>query len=76
MPKLAPPNTLGHTLQNKQKSKCACIHEIIRLITMTMKMKMKNRSHRHNINRPTSRHGHKFSKHKNCLPMTMLTRIK
>ena len=25
-------------------------------------MKMKNRSHRYDINRPRSRHGHKYSK--------------
>ena len=26
-------------------------------------MKMKNRSHRYSINRPRSRHGHKYSKY-------------
>ena len=29
-----------------------------------MKMKMKNRSLRYDINRPRSRHGHKYSKYK------------
>ena len=32
-------------------------------------MKMKNRSHRCDINRPRSRHGHKYSKYKKCLSM-------
>ena len=32
-----------------------------------MEMKMKNRSHRYEINRPRSRHGHKYSKYKKCL---------
>ena len=36
----------------------------MRLIIMKMKTKMKNRSHRYDINRPTSRHGHKYSKFK------------
>ena len=67
---------IGHILQNKQKSKCVYIHEIIRLIIMTMKIRMKNRSHRYSINRPRSRHGHKYSKHKNCLVMMMLRCIK
>ena len=29
-----------------------------------MKMKMKNRSDRYDINRPRSRHGHKYNKYK------------
>ena len=32
---------IGHVLKNKQKKKCACVHEIIRLIIMKAKMKMK-----------------------------------
>ena len=47
---------IGHVLKNKQKNKCVCIHEIMRLIIVKMKMKMKNRSHRYDINRPRSRH--------------------
>ena len=35
-------------------------------------MKMKNRSHRYDIHRPRSTHGHKYSKLKKCLLMTML----
>ena len=54
---------IEHTLQNKQKNKCICTHEIIRLIKMKMKMKMKKRSHRYNINRPKSRHEHKYGKY-------------
>ena len=44
------PKIKGHILKNKQNSKCVFIHEII-----------KNRSHRSDINRPMSRHGHKYS---------------
>ena len=29
---------------------------------MKMRLKMKNRSSRYDINRPTSRHGHKYTK--------------
>ena len=43
---------------------------------MKMKMKMKNISHRYNINRPWSRHGHKYSKYKKCISMVMLMCIK
>ena len=38
---------------------------------MKMKMKMKNISHRYDINRPRSRHGHKYSKYKKCLSIMM-----
>ena len=37
-----------------------------------MKMKMKNRLERYDINRPRSRHGHKYSKYKKCLNKMML----
>ena len=70
------PKIIGHILKIKQKNKCVCIHEIIQLIIMKMKMKMKNRSHRCDINRPWSRHEHKFSKYKECLTMIMLICIK
>ena len=43
----------GHILKNKQKNKCACIHEIIRLVIMKMNKRMKSRSDRYDINRPT-----------------------
>ena len=43
---------------------------------MKIKIKMKNRSYRYDINRPRSRHGHKFSKYKKRLIMTMLICIK
>ena len=36
------PNIIGHTLKNKQKNKCVCTQEIIRLIIMKIKKKMKN----------------------------------
>ena len=67
---------IGHILKNKEKNKCVCILEIIRLIIMKMKIKMKNGLHKHNINRPTSRHEHKYSKYKICLSMIMLKCIK
>ena len=37
-----------------------------------MAMKMKNISHRYDINRPRSRHGHKYSKYIMYLTMMML----
>ena len=63
---------IGYILKNKQKNKCVCIHEIIGLIIMKVKMKMKNRLHRYVINRPRSRHEHKYSKYKKFLSMMML----
>ena len=57
-------------------SKCVCIHEIIRLIIMKMKMKLKKKSQRYDINRPSSRHGHKYRKYKKCLSMTMVIFVK
>ena len=45
----------NRTYSKKKKSKCVCIHEIIRLIIMRIKMTMKNLSHRYNIYRPRSR---------------------
>ena len=41
-----------------------------------MKMNIKNRSHIYDINRPRSRHGHKYSKYKKYLSMMMLIYIK
>ena len=60
------PKIIGHTLKISKKT---CIHEIIQLIIMEMKMKKKIRSHRYDINRPMSRHGHKYSAYKTCLSM-------
>ena len=42
---------------------------------MKIKTNMKNRSHRYDRNRPRSRHGHKYSKHKKYF-MMILTDIK
>ena len=61
-------------LQHKQIYKCVCIHKFIPLITMKMKIKMKNILQRYNLNRPSSRHGHKYSK--KCLSMTMVICIR
>ena len=41
-----------------------------------MKIKMKNRSHRYDINRPRSRHGHKYGTYKKYLTMMMFICIK
>ena len=41
-----------------------------------MKLKIKNRSHRCEINKPRSRHGHKYSESKKCLSMMVLIYIK
>ena len=41
-----------------------------------MKMKIKNTSHRYEINRPSYRHGCKYSKYKKCLSMMILMCIK
>ena len=67
------PKIIGHILKNKQKNKCVCFHQIIRLIIM--KMKMRNRSHRYDIKSPRSRHGHKYRKYKKCLIIVVLTCI-
>ena len=63
------PKIIGHNLKNKENNNDFCIHEIILLIIMKMKMKMKSRLHRYDMNRPMSRHGHKYSKYKKCLSM-------
>ena len=52
---------IGHTLKIKQKDKCVCINELMRLIIMKIKKKKKNRSHRYDINRPRSRNEHKVN---------------
>ena len=69
---------MGHILENKQKNKYVCIHEIIRLIIIEIEdeNEKKNRSHRCDMNRPRSRHGYKYSKYKKCLSMMMLICIK
>ena len=38
------PKIIGHILKNKQKNKCVCFHEIMRLIIIKMEMKMERRS--------------------------------
>ena len=57
------PKMMWHILKNKQKSKLVFTHEITWLIIMKLKMKVKDRSHRLDMNRPRSRHGHKYSKY-------------
>ena len=37
---------------------------------------MKNRSQRYDINRPSPRHGHKYTKYKMCLSLMMVIYIK
>ena len=43
---------IGHIPKNKQRNKCVCVDEIVRLIVM--KMKVKRRSYKCDINRPRS----------------------
>ena len=45
-------------------------------MAMKMRLKMKNRSHRYDINRPTPRHGYKYTKYKMCLSIMMVICIK
>ena len=66
------PKIIRCILKNKQKNKCVCILEIIRLILMKMTMKMKNISQRFDINKPRPRHGYKYTRYKKCLSMMML----
>ena len=66
------PRIIGHVLKNKQNNKYVCNHEIKRLTIKKRNMKRKNRSHRCDINKPRSRHEHKYSKYKKCLTIVML----
>ena len=68
-------NNRTHSV-SKQKNKCVCIHEIMRLTIMRMKMKMKNKSHRYGINRLSFKHGQKSSTYTNCRVMMTLICIK
>ena len=68
-------NNRTHSV-SKQKNKCVCIHEIMRLTIIRMKMKMKNKSHRYGINRLSFKHGQKSSTYTNCRVMMMLICIK
>ena len=43
---------------------------------MKTRLKFKNRSQRYNINRPSPRHRHKYTKYKMCLSIIMVTCIK
>ena len=36
-----------------------------------MKVKMKNRSHKYDMNRPKSKHGHKYSKYKKSMKVSV-----
>ena len=71
-----PSKIIRHILKYKQKNKCVRVYKIMRLIIMKMKMKMKNRSLRCDINRPRSRHWHKYSKYKKRVSVMMLICIK
>ena len=62
------PKIIGQILQNKQKNKCFCFHQIIWII-MKMKMEMKKIWHKYDINRSRSGHEHSLSE---CLSMMML----
>ena len=41
-----------------------------------MRLKMKNRSQRNDLNRPTPRHGQKYTKYKMCPNVVMVVCIK
>ena len=45
-------------------------------MTMKMRLKMKSRSSRYDINRPSCRHGHKYTKYKICLNIMVVICIK
>ena len=45
-------------------------------MTMKTRLKMESRSHRYGINRPRSRHGHKYAKYNMCFTTTMVIGIK
>ena len=66
------PKIIGHFLKNKRNSKCVCINDIIRLITMKINIKVKKRSRRYDLNRSRSKQGHKYSICKKCLFIIML----
>ena len=70
------PKIIGHILKNKQNNKCVCIHEIMWWILMEIKMQVKRKSHRYEINRPSSRNKHKYSKYKKCLNVSIHGRVK
>ena len=59
----------GHIPENVQKKKYVSFHETARLIVLKIKIKMTNKLHGYDINRRRSRHGHKYTKYKNCLSM-------
>ena len=45
-------------------------------MTMKLRLKKKNRSQRYDINRPSPRYGHKYTKCKMCLSIMMVLCIK
>ena len=45
-------------------------------MTMKMRLEIKNRSQKYDINRPTSRHGHNYTKYKMCLSVMIILCIK
>ena len=49
------------------KNKYVYLNEVIWLMKLEMRLEMKNRSRRYDINRPRSRHRHKYPKYKRCL---------
>ena len=63
------PTKYIYILKSKLRNMYVCIHGITQLTIL--KMKMKNRLHRYNINRPMSRHWHKYSKCKKGYSMKM-----
>ena len=73
--------TLSSKNNKKYSNKCTnirhvCLNEVIWLMTMKIRLKMKNRWHRYDINRPSPRHEHKYTKYKMCLSLMTVICIK
>ena len=62
------PKIMEHILKNKRKNKC--------VYSWDYEDENEKRSHWYDINRPRSRHGHKYSEYKKCLNMAMLMCVK
>ena len=78
---LLPSFTLSSKNNQRYSLKCAknklvCFNSVLWLTEMKMRLKLKSRSQRYDVNRPRLRHGHKYTKYKMCLSITMVTSIK
>ena len=62
---LSPKNNRKHS-KICTKDKHVCLNVVISLMVMKMRLKMKNKSCRYDINRPSPRHGYKYTEYKMC----------